>query len=271
MRKWNVLPALFAAALLAWPVAVSAQLNEDDEEWVDDCEDWGDDDSERFCEVRVTRLAARSSISAEPGRNGGAQFIGWDRNEIEVHARIQASARSDARARELAQEITIDTDGTLSADGPEPERRENWNVTFVVYVPRRIDVEATAYNGPVSAREITGRIRLETHNGPLSLTRVSGDVQAQTRNGPLHVELSGDRWDGAGLDAETRNGPVTLEVPEGYNAELETGTINGPMNSSVPLSVQFMGGRRHLNATLGSGGQKLRVVTSNGPFTLRRP
>jgi DUF4097 and DUF4098 domain-containing protein YvlB len=166
--------------------------------------------------------------------------------------------------------VSFTTAGMLRTDGPDTGRRESWNATFVVYVPHRTDVEADAYNGPVSARDINGRVRLETHNGPVSLRNLSGDVRAITRNGPVNVELTGDRWQGAGLDAETRNGPVTLEVPDGYNAELEAGSINGAMRSDVPLMVEFIGGKRHLNATLGEGGTKLRVVTHNGPFSLRR-
>lgn len=261
-----------AAIVLAAPLAAAAQADaDDDQEWMERCERHGDDDRERVCDVRVERVASRDAVRAEPGRNGGVRFVGWDRNEIEVHTRIQADARTEGRARELADAVSITTDGTLRAEGPDTERRENWHVMFVVYVPHRTDVEAEAYNGPVSASDIEGRVRLETHNGPVSLSNLSGDVRALTRNGPVHVELTGRTWQGAGLDAETRNGPVTLEVPEGYNAELETGSINGPMSSDVPLMVEFMGGRRHLNATLGDGGAKLRVVTHNGPFRLRRP
>lgn len=257
------------ALLLALPCPTAGQ-SADDEEWIETCQRSADEDREVFCEVRVERLAVRGTVSVDPGRNGGADFIGSDREDIEVHARIQATAESGARAHALARAVTIATDGMLRADAPDTERREYVSVTFVVYVPRQTNVEARSQNGPVSARDLSGIVRLETQNGPVSLLRLSGDVRASAQNGPLHVELSGDHWQGVGLDAETRNGPVTLEVPEDYNAELETGTINGPMTADVPLTVQFMGKRRHLNATLGEGGTKLRVVTTNGPFTLRR-
>ncbi len=256
------------ALLAGLPAAVTAQ-SADDRTWMERCAEGGDDRA-RFCDVRVERVAARGALTVDPGRNGGAVVIGSDRSDIEVHARIQASASSEERARELARAVTIDTNGTLSADGPDTGRREHWTVSFVVYVPRQLDVTATTHNGPVAAHGITGRIRLESRNGPVTLANVAGDVRAITYNGPLHVELTGSRWQGAGLDAETRNGPVTLEVPDGYNAQLETGTINGPMSSDVPLMVRSIGRRSHLDATLGAGGTKLRVVTRNGPFILKR-
>jgi len=87
------------------------------------------------------------------------------------------------------------------------------------------------------------------------------------------VELEGSRWEGTRLDAETQNGPLVLEIPENYNAELETGTINGPMTLGFPVTVQGSigaGRRRHLTTTLGSGGARIRAVTTNGPAVVRR-
>jgi DUF4097 and DUF4098 domain-containing protein YvlB len=85
------------------------------------------------------------------------------------------------------------------------------------------------------------------------------------------VELEGRGWEGAGLDAETVNGPVHLAVPEGYSARIETGTVNGPIDIDFPLTVTLQPGRRRQFTTvLGSGGAPIRVVTTNGPLTVRR-
>jgi hypothetical protein len=65
-------------------------------------------------------------------------------------------------------------------------------------------------------------------------------------------------------------GPISIHVPDGYSAELEMGTTNGPMNTGIPLTVsgRLRGGP--LRTTLGSGGAPIRVVTTNGPATLNR-
>lgn len=93
---------LTTALLLAAPAAAAAQADDDDQDWIERCEDNGDRDRERYCEVRVARLDARSEIGVDAGRNGGATFIGQDRSDIEVHVRIQADARSQSRARAAA-------------------------------------------------------------------------------------------------------------------------------------------------------------------------
>lgn len=261
--------ALIALAGAALPLAAQT----DDDEWVRRCErEWGNRDRESFCEVRVERIEARRDLVIDGGRNGGATVIGWDRTEIEVHARIHAQAEEYDDAQALARGVTVRTGGVIEAECPATGRRESCNVSFVVFVPREIDLDLRAHNGPVSAREVTGRLVLETHNGPVALRRVGGDVRARTRNGPITVELDGARWTGAGLVAETQNGPATLRVPEGYSAELETGTQNGPMSVDFPMQVTIQGRLgRTLRTTLGDGGPPVRVTTRNGPLRIGRP
>ena len=60
-----------------------------------------------------------------------------------------------------------------------------------------------------------------------------------------------------------------MTVPESYSAELETGTTNGRVNIDFPVTVQGRFDRR-LNTTLGSGGAKVRAITTNGGVTIRR-
>lgn len=264
------------AAASAWPLDVLAQRHpvRTAQEWLADCRAQRDDDRARACEVRELgfRPAGRLvRIDASP--NGGVAVSSWDRDSVHVEARLQATARSGAAADALLRGIRVDLTGAaVRAEGDAPRGRTGWAVSYVVRVPRRTDLRASAENGPVTVEGVTGRLALETTNGPVTLSGLGGDVRARATNGPLTVVLTGVRWDGEGLDAETRNGPATLLIPEGYSARLETGTVNGPMRVDVPLTVQGRLGRMtRLTTTLGSGGAPLRVVTTNGPLTLRRP
>ena len=96
-------------------------------------------------------------------------------------------------------------------------------------------------------------------------SNLHASVEKRLRKTPIALEV--------GLDAETQNGPLTLDVPDGYNAQLETGTINGPMDIGFPIMVQGrigMGGRRRITTTLGIGGAMIRAVTTNGPAVIRK-
>jgi DUF4097 and DUF4098 domain-containing protein YvlB len=262
--------ALAGAAFLT----VSAATAQDaDNDWLRRCNRDGWNDREQFCEVRVSGFRpGRGTVQVQPGMNGGVSIIGWQRDSIEVHARIRGSAYEMREARSIANAVEVGRSGnTIAAEGPETNRGEGWSVEFVVYIPHNSNLNIETHNGPLAVRGVTGRMDLSSQNGPLALSDVGGDVRARTQNGPLSVRLSGSRWEGEGLDAETSNGPATLHIPENYSAQLETGTTNGPFESDIPLTVTFRGRMpRELNTTLGRGGAPIRVVTTNGPLSLRR-
>lgn len=265
----SILSALVVIALLG-PGRAMAQRS--DAEWLDDCRrDRDRDRRENFCEVREVRMRAPGgTLSMEGLRNGGVSATGWDRDSIVVRTRIQAQARSEARARQMASQVkTVISGSTITVEGPRYDEDDSWSASLVTMVPRRSDLRVETRNGPVTVEQVRGSMNLETRNGPLTLRELGGDVRARTTNGPLTISLSGSRWDGSGLDARTTNGPLTISVPDGYNARLETGTTNGPVNLGFPITVV---GRitRDISTQLGSGGATIRATTTNGPLTVRR-
>jgi hypothetical protein len=265
--------ALFAAApVLALLLSAGAAAQDSSSDWLRRCREdrnWGSHGSERHCELRESRLSARPRLSVDGGDNGGVTVTGWNEGGILVRARVQANARSREEAQSIAQQVRVTTEGgEVHATGPERREGRSWSVSYEVFVPRRTGLDLETTNGGIGVERVSGEMRLQARNGPVSLRGVGGNVHARTANGPLRVVLEGDRWAGQGLDAETRNGPVTLEVPDGYSASLETGTVNGPMNFDIPVRVQGRISRR-IQTELGRGGAPIRVVTTNGPVTVR--
>ena len=239
----------------------------------DPCRDnnFGDRDYERFCEVRESTMPA-GPLNVDAGQNGGISIEGWDRNEIRVRAVVQASARESADARTLAGQVQVQTGGgRVYATGPDNGRREWWSVSYRINVPRKNDLDLRASNGGITIIGVSGNMRFDTTNGGVKLQDIGGRVNGETRNGGLNVTLSGSRWDGEGLDVETSNGGVTVSIPEGYNAEFETRTVNGGLRIDFPITVQGeLTGRRGLSTTLGAGGPLIRARTTNGGVTVRR-
>ncbi|MGH7566897.1 MAG: hypothetical protein ACREK2_08715 [Gemmatimonadota bacterium] len=253
------------------PPSILGQDTEDDARWLARCERDNDDgDRATFCDVVVESVdSPAATIAFDGGRNGGVVFKGWDEERMEVHARIQAHGDTEAEARELARAVRIELTPTGGrAIGPADE---DWSVVHHVFVPHRRNLEGTADNGPVSAEGVTGRIRLETDNGPIGIKDLGGHVTARAQNGPLSVVLSGTSWEGEGLDAETENGPISVSIPANYAAVLETGTVNGPFDTEIPLQVRIEPGEstRRFRIDLGGGGPLIRVVTTNGPVSIK--
>ncbi len=224
-----------------------------------------DDRLVRHCEEREQHIAQGATFDVDPGRNGGIYVRGRTEPGIQLRTRITAAAPTEARARELASGIRVTAiSGRIRSDGPMTFNEEHWSTTFVLDVPRDTRLALNAHNGGISIEEYRGTADLRTHNGGIALRDVGGDVKGYAHNGPLRAELTGRSWDGAGLDLETRNGPVHLSLPVGYSAELETGTVNGRVQIDFPVIIHA-GRERRFTTTLGSGGPKIRVVTTNGP------
>ena len=257
-----------ALTILALPVAAQDTLSRA-ERFIRDCDDFGRSNSERFCEVRDVRVPAGQRVSVDALENGGVRFFGSDRRDVLVRALIQAYAETRGEAEALAKEVRIQAgNDRVYADGPSNRRREGWYVSYEVWVPRRMNLEAETHNGGVSVSDVEGRMDLRAVNGSISVRRVGGDVRAETTNGSVSATLTGTTWSGNYLDLETTNGSVVLDVPRGYNAQLETGTVNGGMNIDFPITVQGSISRR-ITTRLGNGGPRIRAMTTNGGVRIR--
>ncbi|HYJ33163.1 MAG TPA: hypothetical protein VE326_08085 [Candidatus Binatia bacterium] len=212
--------------------------------------------------------APQGTWHIDGGDNGSVQISDWDKEEVLICARVTAWARDKERAERLLRSIHVENSGgRLHAEGPGQTQSARWAVSYRIRAPRSMDLDVQTVNGPVSVEGIRGRMSLHTENGPLELIGAGGDIEGRTTNGPLTVTLTGSRWQGRGLDVETANGPVRLRIPNGYSADLTTGTENGPMAGAY---IGASGGRRHhhVNVVLGSGGAPIRVVTTNGPIVV---
>jgi hypothetical protein len=257
-----------AVTIIALPLA--AQDTESRaERFVRDCEDFGRRDSERFCEVRDVRMPAGQRVFVDALENGSVRFFGADRSDVLVRALIQSYADSRGEAEALSKEVRIQTTGDrVFADGPSNRRYQGWYVSYEVWVPRRMNLEAETHNGSVSVSDVQGRMDLRAVNGSIAIRRAGGDIRAETTNGSVAATLTGSTWSGSYLDLETTNGSVVLDVPRGYNAQLETGTVNGGMNIDFPITVQGSISRR-ITTKLGSGGPRIRAMTTNGGVRIR--
>ncbi len=258
----NTLLLLLGLAILLTPALAAAR------DWCHDGGGWHDRGF--HCEVREMVLPAdRAVIAVDAGSNGGITVSAWDRDEILIEAKVAAQADDAAEAAALVAQVSIETAGVIRADGPGRGRHESWWVSYRLRVPRSSNLDLEANNGGIDIEGVVGDLKFDTTNGGVGLKGVGGDVRGGTTNGGLRVELTGDGWEGAGLNVETTNGGVKVRVPEGYNARLETGTTNGGLEVDFPLTLQGKIGRQ-ISVDLGAGGKTLRVMTTNGGVRIDR-
>lgn len=273
MLALRALPMLLFCGVPVMAQRTTRDPNQASDEWLENCRDGRNgrgDDRERYCEVREQRLRASRGLDIDGEQNGSVTVHGWNRSEVLVLARIQTDGEDLSDARDLASAINIQTDGgRIRAEGPSTRRHQSWSVSYDVWTPRNTDLHVSTHNGGIGIDNIEARLDLSAVNGGLRLQSIAGDVHGETTNGPLNVSLDGDRWRGEGLDLRTTNGPVNLDIPDGYSARLETGTVNGGLRIDFPVTLQGMIGRR-ISTQLGDGGPPIRAVTTNGPVTIHR-
>ena len=183
----------------------------------------------------------------------------------------------------------------------EPQGR----VEFVVRVPEGVrlkigtgngelriagtssEVEAGTGNGRVDISGSTGRVTASTGNGRLTISDAHGEVEASTGSGDIHVVTSvgpvsantgnGDidvsiaRLDGRpDMSFTTGNGQVSLELPDGFEAEVRASTGNGDVTSDFPIRTSGRLEHSRLRGTIGSGGGRLVINSGNGDVEIRR-
>lgn len=271
LRACCLTAALATLLITANPPTAGAQTRSRDAARPSDAcnERWGDSSRASFCEVREETIGGAALLDVDAGPNGGIKVTGWDRGDVLVRAVIRGYGETDADARRVVAGIHVETAPRIRALGPDMGRREGWSVSFEIHVPRRAQLALHTNNGGIAIDDFQGIAEFHALNGGVALRNVGGEIKGETTNGGLTIDLNGDRWDGMGLDVSTHNGGVRLTLPERYSAELETGTTNGRVSTDFPITVQ---GRltQEIHTTLGSGGVKIRAMTTNGGVTIQR-
>ena len=246
-----------AAVLVAW-AGIGQERTECDNKW------WGwRGPNAHVCEVRELTVPAGGALSVDAGPNGSISVTGENRRDVQVRATVHAWASDDSEAERIASAVNVRSDGVLRAEGPDQRGRAGWSVNYEVLTPRDIDLTLETQNGGISIARVSGDLTFEAENGGIKLDGVAGNVRGRTTNGGVEAELTGDTWEGQGLDLETTNGAVRLRIPEDYSARLETGTVNGGIDIDFPVTVSGRIGRE-FTTTLGDGGPLVRAETTNG-------
>lgn len=180
-------------------------------------------------------------------------------------------------------------------------------------VPRGAKLTLTTRDGSISVERVDGRLELRTDDGSVRVSETSGDLVVVTRDGSITLERVAGRVDartgdggirvtGAprGLLLETRDGSVVVraerdavmhddwsvrtgdgsvvvELPEGFDAEIDAETGDGSVRSELAVAgappdergESRREARRSLRGKLGTGGKLLKLRTNDGSIRLR--
>ncbi|MFQ5926252.1 MAG: DUF4097 domain-containing protein [Terriglobia bacterium] len=198
---------------------------------------------------------------------GSIHLSPWDRNQVEVVARIEAGEHVSQEYAERSVEATrVEVWGsasslTIRSDYEDVPCRDRWwfggcskvlpYIHYEIRAPRKLsirlddhksetdisgfegDFDLDTHKGEVKLANLSGEIRLETHKGRVEASELSGDIRLNTHKGRMN--LTGVR---GRVRAETHKGDVSIDAVE-LEGKSRLETYKGTIALRVPESQGF--------------------------------
>lgn len=201
---------------------------------------------------------------------GEVRVAGWAGEGVDVQVtRLDAAARSPDRLP-----ITIEEDSrtvTLVAEQAGGERDAALRVRASVRMPPAGVLRVDVFEGSLDLAGLVGRTTARIERGPLSARGLSGIVRLETGSGALTVEQA-ELSPGGLLRGRTFNGDIRVSLrrrPE--DARVLLLTLNGAIASNLPLEERAGFGPRFREGVFGTGEPLLSLDAVRGDITLQVP
>jgi DUF4097 and DUF4098 domain-containing protein YvlB len=225
--------------------------------------------------ARGQRLIVRSvngDVTVEPARGRTLEIVAtkkWRRgNPADV--KIEATRVNGGRDVLLCAKWTERTEcdeNHMSTRGISIGNNNDVQVHFTIKLPEGANAALNTTNGEIEVKGATGTIEAHTTNGAVTVESTDA-VEAHTTNGDVEVKLS--RLPSTGASYHSTNGDVTITLPADLNADLDARTTNGRITSDFSVTVSGSMSRRSLRGTIGHGGPKLEISTTNGDVRIQK-
>ncbi|HEX7977394.1 MAG TPA: hypothetical protein VF461_02230 [Gemmatimonadaceae bacterium] len=258
--------ALAALLLAVAPAALSAQGRQSEKSWTLNEQI----PAGKWLRVRNVNGAVRVT-AATTDRVEIVATKSWERGDPKM-VRIESRKAPDGSILVCAlwsENATCTESGYHSNSEGRNNRDNDVAVEFEVRLPKGVNLGAWSVNGGVSVDGATGEVEAGSVNGSVDATSSGGPVQASSVNGSVHARMGRLTGDGD-LDFSTVNGSVIAEFGEDIDANIELSTVNGRFQTDWPVTITGRVDPRHLRATLGKGGRRVRLSTVNGNVELRK-
>jgi DUF4097 and DUF4098 domain-containing protein YvlB len=244
--------------------------------------------------------------------DGAIEVRGWERPDVEVvierrAVNKDAAGTIEVRAEQNGNQVTIEAKVPRSS-GFGFHFNYSRSARLIVSAPSTANLVASSGDGSITVERISGRVELRSGDGSIDGKDMGGDVKAHTGDGSMRFDrISGsldvDTGDGsldvsgkltvvrarsgdgsiriradsgssptADWSISTGDGAITLEVPDGFDADLDAHTGDGGIHTSDIKLSNMSGemGKNNLRGQLGSGGRILKLRTGDGSITVRR-
>jgi hypothetical protein len=232
---------------------------------------------------------------------GSVKLTSWDRNEVEIRARIQAAPRVDADyARESVDATTVDVtsgarDVRIRSNYDKVPSTSSWfsgwkdvpEIHYDIRAPRKLEIRLDIDRSDTAMRGFDGRVDIVSDRSELNLVDVAGRITLEVDRGELSrlenvrgsLRIDGDRTNFdielARLDdrssIETDRGDVRIEVPRSQGLTIDADLTRRSDFDADDLTVQKRhGDNRRFTADVNGGGPTLTVEADRGRIRLAK-
>ncbi|MEL4304552.1 DUF4097 family beta strand repeat-containing protein [Methanococcoides sp. LMO-2] len=217
--------------------------------------------------------------------NGQVEIDSWDGDLI----RLDATKRTHHGEEELEKIhiIVNEIDDELKVETKYPSYEnvrvsvdmkiripENTNVELIkttngdiVITDTRGNVTAMTTNGNIAISNIEGYVAATSSNGELDIRRTTGISDLKTTNGKIEAHILDIKED---VDVRCTNGGIILYIDPSLDADIEMETTNGHISMNEVELVVTRLESTHVEGTIGEGGNKIDIRTTNGNVNLNK-
>ncbi len=234
---------------------------------------------------------------------GSVLLTSWDRNQIEISARIDAPKNESEDYGKLAVEgARIDVTGdkrmlTVRSNFDAVPYKNNTlgqsktlpDIHYEIRAPRNLNLRLDVDRSKLEVRAFTGKMRLQADRSPLIASDLEGEVHITIDRGS--VELANLRGS-LKVEADRTSGQVrALRLSGDSSIEIDRGTLDlglsesqglnivanmtkrSGFNSDFAVSILASGkgvDKKRFEGTINGGGSKLLIESDRGTVNLKR-
>jgi hypothetical protein len=204
---------------------------------------------------------------------GSITVTGADVADCNITAEITVKARTQEKARALAEETKIELERSgdklsIKAVKPAGLKKRSLVVDFKIIAPKRLKLDCSTHVGAVKVSDISGRIEASANVGSVICRRVVADLNAKSNVGSIEVEYADTAPAACNAEMTTNVGSIEFAAPPQLSAQVNASTNIGSIKTAKPITVVGKVGKS-MKGTIGSGEGKVRLTTNIGSIEIK--
>jgi Putative adhesin len=230
---------------------------------------------------RITRSEERRfTVTGKPEVSlktfdGAITVQSWDKPEVLITIERQAGDEESlqtitVKADQQGNRITVEVTAPEHTGGIVIGTHVGRSASLTVSLPREADVAARSGDGAVTIANVAGTLDVNTGDGAVNVRGSRGELLVRTGDGGISIRAGAGSTATTDWDIQTGDGSVTIDVAEGFGAELEARTGDGRVDvrDLTLANVTKDDDNKALRGRIGAGGGRLTVRTGDGSITV---